>query len=317
MSARSRTIKLFCPSLSKLIPLVAVEEQRLDLGSIARTFGLDPASLKLNGHFVSRGVDLISSSVTWKSLLSFFSSRGLSTGANDADALIVDGKLCKAGTKMQISRAEARAAAAAAERQAQLKEARARDVQQKHPKGKKRGASTSQALPRKKPRSEGPTIEVVRTLESPCRGASPPRASSLGADFRSPRGSYSRAKVGFVPRWSIKEGETLTIGRVARELVQKGSLPGDAAEAQSQGTKAMITSTCVFMAAAQTQVGQLTIRTEALARDLRSLGMKSRPSTRSTQSSLRKWSIWRPTSSAHNRRAIGSSASWRRRWSRS
>ncbi|XP_042516177.1 uncharacterized protein LOC122090606 isoform X2 [Macadamia integrifolia] len=99
MSARSRTIKLFCPSLSKLIPLVAVEEQRLDLGSIARTFGLDPASLKLNGHFVSRGVDLISSSVTWKSLLSFFSSRGLSTGANDADALIVDGKLCKAGTK--------------------------------------------------------------------------------------------------------------------------------------------------------------------------------------------------------------------------
>ncbi|KAJ4969311.1 hypothetical protein NE237_016012 [Protea cynaroides] len=99
MSARKITIKLFCPALSKLVPLVVVEEQRLDLGSIARTFGLDPATLKLNGYFVSRGVDLISSSVTWKSLLSFFSARGLSTGANDADALIVDGKLCKAGTK--------------------------------------------------------------------------------------------------------------------------------------------------------------------------------------------------------------------------
>nr|DAD23974.1 TPA_asm: hypothetical protein HUJ06_025437 [Nelumbo nucifera] len=99
MSERSRTIKLFCPSISKLLPFVALEEQRLDLGSIARTFGLDPATLKLNGHFISRGVDLIASSVTWKSLLSFFSARGLSTGANDADALIVDGKLCKVGTK--------------------------------------------------------------------------------------------------------------------------------------------------------------------------------------------------------------------------
>ncbi|XP_043706967.1 uncharacterized protein LOC122656492 [Telopea speciosissima] len=106
MSARSLTIKLFCPALAKLVPLVAVEEQRLDLGSIARTFGLDPATLKLNGHFISRGVDLISSSVTWKALLSFLSSRGLSTGANDADALIVDGKLCKAGTKRSHNRSD-------------------------------------------------------------------------------------------------------------------------------------------------------------------------------------------------------------------
>ncbi|KAK9281419.1 hypothetical protein L1049_004321 [Liquidambar formosana] len=96
---RRRTIKLYCPSLSKLVPFVAWEEQRLDLGSIARTFGIEPATLKLNGHFISRGVDLISSSVTWKSLLSFFSARGLSTGKDDGDALIVDGKLCKAGSK--------------------------------------------------------------------------------------------------------------------------------------------------------------------------------------------------------------------------
>ncbi|KAF8402108.1 hypothetical protein HHK36_013060 [Tetracentron sinense] len=99
MSGRSRAIKLFCPSLSKLVSLVAMEEQNLDLGSIARAFGLDPVTLRLNGYFISRGVDLISSSVTWKSLLSFFSARGLSTGTNDAYALILDGKLCKAGTK--------------------------------------------------------------------------------------------------------------------------------------------------------------------------------------------------------------------------
>ncbi|GAB4830234.1 hypothetical protein Ancab_019876 [Ancistrocladus abbreviatus] len=93
------TIKLYCPSLSKIVRIVALEDQKLDLGSIARTFGLDPSTLKLNGHFVSRGVDLIASSVTWKSLLSFFSARGLSTGTDDSSALIVDGKLCKSGTK--------------------------------------------------------------------------------------------------------------------------------------------------------------------------------------------------------------------------
>ncbi|KAG5567287.1 hypothetical protein RHGRI_002745 [Rhododendron griersonianum] len=96
---RKRTVKLFCPSLSKAIALVAWEEQRLDLGSISRAFGLDPATLKLNGHFIGRGVDLIASSVTWKSLLSFFSSRGLSTGETDSGALIVDGKLSRIGTK--------------------------------------------------------------------------------------------------------------------------------------------------------------------------------------------------------------------------
>ncbi|XP_059660161.1 uncharacterized protein LOC132306677 isoform X2 [Cornus florida] len=94
-----RTIRLYCPFLSKSVPFVAWEEQRLDLGSIARTFGVDPWTLKLNGHFVSRGVDLVASSVTWKSLLSFFSARGLSTGTADADALIVDGKPSKLRTK--------------------------------------------------------------------------------------------------------------------------------------------------------------------------------------------------------------------------
>ncbi|KAL4362285.1 hypothetical protein GQ457_04G026370 [Hibiscus cannabinus] len=112
------TIQLFCPSVSKLVRFVAWDGQKLDIGSISRMFGLDPSTVKLNGHFISRGVDLVSSSVTWRSLLCFFSSKGLSTGT-DADhkgALIVDGKLCKVGTKrahepqdgVNLSRASAR-----------------------------------------------------------------------------------------------------------------------------------------------------------------------------------------------------------------
>ncbi|KAI9077680.1 hypothetical protein K1719_040367 [Acacia pycnantha] len=93
-------IKLLCPSLSKVARLlVTSDEQRIDLGSIARAFGLEPSTIKLNGHFISRGVDLVASSVTWKSLLSFFSAKGLPTGKDDGDALDVTGKLCKAGKK--------------------------------------------------------------------------------------------------------------------------------------------------------------------------------------------------------------------------
>jgi hypothetical protein len=58
--------------------------------------------LKLNGYFISRGADLISSSVTWRSLLRFFSAKGLSTGKDDKEALIVDGKLSKVGTKRKL-----------------------------------------------------------------------------------------------------------------------------------------------------------------------------------------------------------------------
>lgn len=71
----------------------------MDLGSIARAFGLDPNTLKLNGYFVSRGADLIASSVTWKSLIGFFSARGLPTGASASAALLVHGKLSKIGSK--------------------------------------------------------------------------------------------------------------------------------------------------------------------------------------------------------------------------
>ncbi|XP_024954503.2 uncharacterized protein LOC102611090 isoform X2 [Citrus sinensis] len=97
-----RTIKLFCPSVSNLIQFVAWDEQRLDLGSIARAFGLDPSTVKLNGHFISRGFDFVSSSVTWRPLIKFFSAKGLSTGKDDKDALIVDGKLSKVGSKPPV-----------------------------------------------------------------------------------------------------------------------------------------------------------------------------------------------------------------------
>jgi len=101
-SNKPRTVKLRCPSVSSIASFFAWDEQRLDLGSIARTFGLDPSTLKLNGYFISRGADLISSSVTWRSLLSFFSAKGLSTGKDDKEALIVDGKLSKVGTKRKL-----------------------------------------------------------------------------------------------------------------------------------------------------------------------------------------------------------------------
>ncbi|KAL3725112.1 hypothetical protein ACJRO7_030171 [Eucalyptus globulus] len=95
----ARTIMLRCPPLSRTVAIAARGDQRLDLGSIARAFGLDPATLKLNGHFVSRGADLVSPSITWRSLLSYFSSKGLPTGAGAGGALVVDGKLLRSGSK--------------------------------------------------------------------------------------------------------------------------------------------------------------------------------------------------------------------------
>ncbi|KAL3615973.1 hypothetical protein CASFOL_040267 [Castilleja foliolosa] len=90
-----KTIKLFCPSVSKIVQISSWDDQKLDLGLIARAFGLNPNTLKLNGHFISRGTDFIASSVTWKCLIGFFSSHGLSTGANDSNRLLVDGKFSK------------------------------------------------------------------------------------------------------------------------------------------------------------------------------------------------------------------------------
>jgi hypothetical protein len=96
---RETKILLLCPSLSnsKSVELVTCDDEKVDLGSIAKAFGLDPSTLRLNGYFISRGVDLISSSVTWNSLLSFFSSRSLSTGKSNHDAIVVTGKVVYKG----------------------------------------------------------------------------------------------------------------------------------------------------------------------------------------------------------------------------
>ncbi|CAN1269541.1 hypothetical protein LINPERPRIM_LOCUS13623 [Linum perenne] len=97
------TVKLLCPALSKIVPYAAWEEQRLDLTSIAMAFGLEPRTLKLNGYLIGRGSDLMSS-MTWRSLLNYFSGKGLPVGKSDGEALIVDGKLSKVGSKSEYSR---------------------------------------------------------------------------------------------------------------------------------------------------------------------------------------------------------------------
>ncbi|KAK9726563.1 hypothetical protein RND81_05G223500 [Saponaria officinalis] len=96
---RRMMVKLYCPKISKICEIMTWGDQRLDLGTISSLFGIEPATLKLNGHFISRGLDLIASSVTWDSLVSFFSSKGLSTGVDSSTALLVDGKLSRVGSK--------------------------------------------------------------------------------------------------------------------------------------------------------------------------------------------------------------------------
>ncbi|KAF1868398.1 hypothetical protein Lal_00008205 [Lupinus albus] len=102
---KEREIKLVCPSLSsKVVNFIGWDEHKIDLGSISEAFGVDPSTLRLNGYFISRGVDFISSSVTWKSLLSFFSSKSLSTGKDNSDAIVVTAKLCKLHHIFSVSR---------------------------------------------------------------------------------------------------------------------------------------------------------------------------------------------------------------------
>ncbi|CAM8987088.1 unnamed protein product [Rhodiola kirilowii] len=99
MAEDKREIKLYCPSTAELIPYMASNSDRIDLGGIANVFGLEPATLKINGHFIGRGPDLIASSVTWKALISFFLERGFPTGAVERSPLIVHGKILKPGNK--------------------------------------------------------------------------------------------------------------------------------------------------------------------------------------------------------------------------
>ncbi|XP_042478827.1 calponin homology domain-containing protein DDB_G0272472-like [Macadamia integrifolia] len=182
-----------------------------------------------------------------------------------AQELKAESKKENGNVRVQVTRAEAKAAAAA--RQAQIKEAKAHDAQQQPRPKRKEKKGPSSETPKKRPRVEGPSAKAVQALAALGRDG-PAQDPSPAAVSRGPRVATTRAEVGFVPQWSVKEDDTLAVGRVARELVMKGSLPRDATEAQKQGTATMITSACIFMAGAQNQMGQLAARAEAMCRDL-------------------------------------------------
>nr|GFB99133.1 hypothetical protein [Tanacetum cinerariifolium] len=101
-NTNTTTLTLNCPKLSRAVQLVACDDEKIDLGYIARMFGLDPTTVKLNGYFLSRGVDFVACSMTWKSLLSFFSKRGIHTGSSGDGGLVVDGKVLKSGYKSKL-----------------------------------------------------------------------------------------------------------------------------------------------------------------------------------------------------------------------
>ncbi|PIA25801.1 hypothetical protein AQUCO_10800048v1 [Aquilegia coerulea] len=75
---------------NKIVEIWVEEENIVKLELICVALGLDPcqpqaATLKLNRHLISSS----NSSLTWKSLLSFFASRGLPIGSSSNDPLII------------------------------------------------------------------------------------------------------------------------------------------------------------------------------------------------------------------------------------
>ncbi|KAJ6792233.1 Uncharacterized protein M6B38_240405 [Iris pallida] len=100
MTSRRRSVVLLSSSDPRNIPVrFSVPEEEddggggagVDLGAVGRALGLDPASVRLNGHYLSRGPDHVST-VTWASLLSFFSSRGFPAGDSDRRPVLVQGR---------------------------------------------------------------------------------------------------------------------------------------------------------------------------------------------------------------------------------
>jgi hypothetical protein len=65
----------------------------VDLAQVGSALGLDPATVRLNGYFLSRGSGHVSLSVTWGALLAFFDARGLPTGDDPAAPVAVHGRL--------------------------------------------------------------------------------------------------------------------------------------------------------------------------------------------------------------------------------
>ncbi|KAF9607506.1 hypothetical protein IFM89_036846 [Coptis chinensis] len=83
---------------SLCVEVVVLEDEKVDMGFISHFFCRDPATVKLNRHLIGNVLSS-SSSLTWKSLLSFFASRGFPTGSTDNDHIIVHGMLCNSRTK--------------------------------------------------------------------------------------------------------------------------------------------------------------------------------------------------------------------------
>ncbi|KAJ1286821.1 hypothetical protein BS78_03G381600 [Paspalum vaginatum] len=64
----------------------------VDLARVGLALGLDPASVRPNGYFLSRGPGHVCSAVTWRTLLAFFAARGLPIGADAAAPIVVHGR---------------------------------------------------------------------------------------------------------------------------------------------------------------------------------------------------------------------------------
>lgn len=99
-------VKLRHAASERVLDFVATEDAKLDVGTIARTFGLNPSSVKFNDIYVSRGSDFISS-VTWSDILGYFVKKGYSTGKSEQDPILVDGKPCDpSGAWIHVNRLE-------------------------------------------------------------------------------------------------------------------------------------------------------------------------------------------------------------------
>ncbi|PUZ53293.1 hypothetical protein GQ55_5G041600 [Panicum hallii var. hallii] len=95
MGSPLRTVHLRCSSSSPPGDTVAIAVDGgsgVDLARVGLALGLDPASVRPNGYFLSRGPGHVCSAVTWRALLNFFAARGLPTGADAAAPVAVDGK---------------------------------------------------------------------------------------------------------------------------------------------------------------------------------------------------------------------------------
>ncbi|OEL21663.1 hypothetical protein BAE44_0017316 [Dichanthelium oligosanthes] len=95
MGSPLRTVHLRRSSSSSPGDTVAIAvdgSSGVDLARVGLALGLDPASVRPNGYFLSRGPGHVCSAVTWRALLAFFAARGLPTGADAAAPVAVDGK---------------------------------------------------------------------------------------------------------------------------------------------------------------------------------------------------------------------------------